>query len=177
MSGRRRPRVLSGDTIKAVLERQERDARGYVPPPEQLYTIDDLRDAGVLPPDEHFIIKRLEECDAGSDLAKTEEVHRRALLDLLRNCLRLGIPLSQKMLDQTAGELERLWFPDPKAEKRWRNEALAHSIEAQIDVLVAKGKSVEEARNVLARNYGHASGEALGKWLDRNRRRAGHKGA
>src|SRR5262249_20606046 len=134
-------------------------------PPHLLATLDDLRDLGELEPDQHFLLKRIEGI---RDDAQAEEALYRAVVDLLRS----GIPLSQHTRDLTAGELERLWWPDLKAEKRRRNEMRAHLIDAQVDVLVAEGNSVETAWKILAEQYEEQSGAALERKVRRLRRKA-----
>jgi len=162
-------RMRTDAEIKALLERVSR------PLP-----LDEMRDRGMLAPDRHFLLKRIAGCDAD----KVKDVWRRAFLELLRNWQRLGIPLSQETLDQTASELERLWWPpDPKAEKCRRRQAKAKELRAELWLLEAiyRREDFKRPRSMakedVARNYGHASGEALRKALQANRvnRRPRHK--
>jgi hypothetical protein len=68
---------------------------------------DEDRDRGLFAPDTHFLLKSI----IGCDVNKVKDVWQRAFLELLRNHQRLGIPLSQEMLNRAADELERLWWP------------------------------------------------------------------
>src|SRR5262249_45337425 len=151
-------RALSDATIKAILERRERDERGEAPSPEDLRDNDDLLELGLIEADEHFISERIENCDP----EKVEDTYRRAVLDLLRS----DIPLSRFTRDLVAGEWERLWRPDPEAEKRARRLIKATVIRADLEVAIAENKRkgvkrpVKEAKNKIAKHWGHHSGEA-----------------
>ena len=75
----------------------------------------------------------------------------------------------RKALDLMRHELE-----EPPLAKSWRNLIVASIANADIDLLAVelkqqgeRGRLVEKARVMLAADYGHASGEALGKWLQR----------
>jgi hypothetical protein len=65
----------------------------------------------LLAPDTQFLLKSVFGCDVN----KVKDAWQRAFLELLRNHQRLGIPLSQEMLNRAADELELFWWPDPKA--------------------------------------------------------------
>ena len=161
-------RILSDAEIEAVLDRRVRDERGEVPAPEDLLYDDDLLKVGLLAPDMHFLLKRIESCD---DPEKVEDTYRRAFVDLLRN----DIPLSQATRDLMAGELERLWWPDPEAKKRARRLMRATVIRRDLEVSIAKNKRegvkrpVKEAKDKIAKHWGHHSGEALRKALQPSR--------
>src|SRR5205814_1313677 len=122
--------ALSDAEIAAILERNDRDERGEVP--DDLVSSDDLArefhalkkdclDHGLIPPDidvfdppdQRFLEQRYIGC---RDREKLEDVYWRAVIELLRNCRRLRIPLSQLTLEMVASKLERLLWPDPKAE-------------------------------------------------------------
>jgi hypothetical protein len=106
-------------------------------------------------------------------IVKLEE--QMALDNLLRTLVRTGHHPSRRLLDATR-ELAGLWRPDPRARKATLNYLEAACILADVEQLAAKlGVSNEEARNKLAAKYGHASGEALGKWVRRARSGAGQK--
>jgi len=161
-------RALSDATIKAILERRDRDERGEVPHPEDLVTDDDLLKLGLLAPDAHFLAKRVMGC---RDAEKLEDTYRRAVLDLLHS----DIPLSQLTRDMTAGELQRLRWPDPEAEKRARRLIKTTVIRADLEVAIAENKRkgikhpVKEAKDKIAKHWGHHSGEALRKALQPGR--------
>jgi hypothetical protein len=74
--------------------------------------LDEMRDRGQIAPDTHFLWKRT---FLREGKVTATDAFRRAFLDLLRNHKRLGIPLSQKILDRAAAELEGKCWPDPKA--------------------------------------------------------------
>ena len=156
-------RVWTDAEFKAGLERADRPWH---------VTLDELRDRGLLAPDRHFLFKRVAGCDAD----KVNDTARRALLDLLRNHLRLGIPLSQETLDETARELERLWWPaDPKAEKCRRRQEKAELLRNVLEISEAKYRQEgvkrprSTAKKQIAKHFGHNSGEALRKALQPNR--------
>jgi hypothetical protein len=129
--------------------------------------LDELRDG--LPRDQSFLL----ECVRANKGKK--DVYRRAFLELLRNWQRLGIPLSQGTLDEAASELERLWWPDPEAEKCRRRQEDAKVLRARLALTelsfreagIRRPRSV--AKDALARDSGHNSGEALRKALQPNR--------
>jgi hypothetical protein len=131
-------RVWTDAEFKAGLERADRPWH---------VTLDELRDRGLLAPDRHFLFKRVAGCDAD----KVNDTARRALLDLLRNHLRLGIPLSQ-----LRNVLEI-------SETKYRQEGVKRP----------RGT----AKKQIAKHFGHNSGEALRKALQPNRvnRRPRHK--
>jgi hypothetical protein len=62
---------------------------------------------------------------------------------------------------------------EPPLAKTWRDLIVASIAYADIDLLAAELRQqgecrpVEKARDMLAADYGHASGAALGKWLQR----------
>ena len=136
-------------------------------------TLDEARARGLIAPDHDFLLKRIDEgCD-----------WRRAFLELLRNWQRLGIPLSQGTLDEAASELERLWWPDAEAEKCRRRQEDAKVLRARLaltELALREAKHPRPrsvAKDALARDSGHNSGEALRKALQPNRvnRRPRHK--
>jgi hypothetical protein len=91
---------VSGKTFEEVLfEEGLRHAAGEEPSGE------------MLAPDTQFLFKSLLDCDVN----KVKDAWRRAFLELLRNHQRLGIPLSQEILNRAADELELFWWPDPNA--------------------------------------------------------------
>jgi hypothetical protein len=75
---------------------------------------------------------------------------------------------TRQALDLMRHELE--W---PPLAKTWRDLIVASIAYADIDLLAAELRQqgecrpVEKARDMLAADYGHASGAALGKWLQR----------
>jgi hypothetical protein len=129
--------------------------------------LDELRDG--LPRDQSFLL----ECVRANKGKK--DVYRRAFLELLRNWQRLGIPLSQGTLDEAASELERLWWPDPEAEKCRRRQEDAKVLHARLaltELALREAKHPRPrraAKDALARDSGHNSGEALRKALQPNR--------
>lgn len=165
-------RALSDATLKAILERRERDERGDVPSPEELLSSDDLR--YLTPPDLHFLIKRIESMPPADkrDVDKVEKVHKRAILDLLRS----SIPLGRIMRDSVADELARLWWPDPEAEKRAHRQMKAYVMRADLEVAIAENRRkgstetpVKKAKDEVAKHWKLHSGEALRKALQPNR--------
>jgi hypothetical protein len=133
--------------------------------------LDKDRDRGLIAPDKHFVWKRVVLClceDAGT---KVKDVFQRATLELLRNHQRLGIPLSQATLDDVANELERLWWPDPKAEKHWIRLMKAKNLRKLLENLETKNRRQgikrprSAAKDEIAQEFGHSSGEALRKHL------------
>jgi hypothetical protein len=138
--------------------------------------LDYIRDR--LPPDRRFLLERVR-----SDANKGKDVYRRAFLELLRNWQHLGIPLSQGTLDEAASELERLWWPDPEAEKCRRRQEDAKVLRARLaltELALREAKHPRPrsvAKDALARDSDHNSGEALRKALQPNRvnRRPRHK--
>jgi hypothetical protein len=123
-----------------------------------------------LGPDWRFLLERLKD---GKPPDKIDDMYRRALLDLLRNCLRMNIPLSQSMLDQTAAELEREWWPEQAAEKRRaemrRGRAELKRKHLQRVEAINRKRGVEHPRRMakeeVARVWAHNSGDALRKSL------------
>jgi hypothetical protein len=118
------------------------------------------------PQDADFLLKRF---------ALSKDADRRAVLESLRNHQRLGIPLSQQTLDQAADELERLWWPNRKAEKNRRRLVEAESLHNLLNILEAmnRQRGVKRprsgAKEEIARHFGFANGEALRKALQANR--------
>jgi hypothetical protein len=144
--------------------------------------LDKDRDRGLIAPDKHFVWKRITLCvceDATSNAdrrgwlpgTKVKDVMQRALLELLRNHQRLGIPLSQYTLDSAADELERLWWPDPKAEKHWLRLMKAKQLRKLLENMETKNRQRgvprprSAAKDEIAQEFGHSSGEALRKHL------------
>jgi hypothetical protein len=135
-------------------------------------------DRGQIAPDGNFLLKRL----ALSNDADKTDTYRRAVLELLRNHQHLGIPLSQRTLDLTADELERLWWPNRKAEKRRRRLVEAEALRNLLDKTeamyrqdgVALPRSM--AKDGIARRFGFENGEALRKHLQANRLRRKPRG-
>jgi hypothetical protein len=139
--------------------------------------LDEMRDR--LPPDQSFLLERVR-----GDANKGKDVYRRAFLELLRDWQRLGIPLSQGTLDEAASELERLWWPpDPEAEKCRRRQENAKVLRWRLALTEAALREAKHprprsvAKDALARDSGHNSGEALRKALQPTRvnRRPRHK--
>jgi hypothetical protein len=124
-------------------------------------------------PDQRFLMKRLALCE---DADKTTD-QRRALVELLRDHQRLGVPLSQYTLDLAAAELERAWWPDKDAKKCWRHVAevmLQHmALEATEAWYRRRGDENprDKAKKEVAKYFRHNSGEALLKFLQPNRSR------
>jgi hypothetical protein len=125
-------------------------------------------------PDWRFLLERLK---GAKPPDKLDDSYRHALLDLLRNCLRMNIPLGQSMLDQVAEELESLWWPDRAAEKRKAEMRLGRA-ELKRDHLqrvkaINRKQGVKRPRSMakdeVARAWGHNSGEALRKSLQTSR--------
>ena len=141
----------------------------YSPTTDEI--LDRDRDRGLLAPDTHFLLKSI----AGCDSDKVKDVWRRAFLDLLRNHQRLGIPLSQEMLNRAADELEWFYWPDPKAEKCRRRLADAELLRNVVAMFEAKYRREvvkaprSRALDEMAKHFGHASGKALRKHLQANR--------
>jgi hypothetical protein len=112
--------------------------------------------------------------DADFLFGKTD-TYRRAVLESLRNHQRLGIPLSQETLDQAADELERLWWPNQKAEKCRRRRVEAESLSNLLNIVEAmnRERGVKRprsgAKEEIAKHFGFANGEALRKALQANR--------
>jgi hypothetical protein len=118
------------------------------------------------PQDEDFLLKRF---------ALSKDADRRAVLESLRNHQRLGKPLSQQTLNQAADELERLWWPNRKAEKYRRCRVEAESLNNLLNIIEAMNRQRgvarprSEAKEEVARYFGFANGEALRKALQANR--------
>jgi hypothetical protein len=167
MSGKP-PRVLSDATIKAILERRERDERGEVPSPEDLLSDEDLLAAGWLAPDMHFLSKRVEGC---RDPEKLEDTFWRAIRDLLKS----DIPLSRTIRDLIAGGLAQRRRPDPEAEKRARRLARAHVMRADLEIAEAINRQQGDprprstAKDQVAKHWKYRDGEALRKALKPSR--------
>jgi hypothetical protein len=102
---------------------------------------------------------------------KVEDTYRLRLVDLLRS----DIPLSRFMRDWTATELERAWWPNPEAEKRSHQQVKAIVMRGDLEAAIAANKRkgvkrpVTEAKDEIARHWGHRNGEALRKALQANR--------
>jgi hypothetical protein len=135
-------------------------------------------DRGQIAPDGDFLLKRL----ALSNDPANPDTYRRAVLELLRNHQHLGIPLSQHTLDLTANELERLWWPNRKAEKRRRrlaeDEALRNLVDKKEAMYRQEGVAAPRrmAKDTIAQHFGFANGEALRKDLQANRVRRKPRG-
>jgi hypothetical protein len=118
-------------------------------------------------------MKRLALCE---DADKTTD-QRRALVELLRDHQRLGVPLSQYTLDLAAAELERAWWPNPEAENLRRRLPEVMLQRLALEVTEAwyrqKGdpKPRYKAKKEVANYFRHNSGEALRKALQPNRSR------
>jgi hypothetical protein len=131
-------------------------------------TDDDLLALGLITPADHFLAKRFMGCQ---DAEKLEDTHRHALVDLLRS----DVPLDRRTRNWIAGELERLSWPNPEAEKRARRQAKAYVIRKDLDAAIAENKQagvvrpVKAAKDKVAVHWGHQSGDALRKELQPNR--------
>jgi hypothetical protein len=78
------------------------------------------------------------------------------------------------MLNRVAKELEQLWWPDPKAEKRrrsqWHAENVRYAVDAEsVAIYRKKGVKRSQVWEEMARYFGHNSGEALRKSQQSNR--------
>jgi hypothetical protein len=122
--------------------------------------------------------RALSDAEIAAILEKRDELHdtfRRAMLDLLRYGVPINMPLSQYMRDKMADELEQLWWPDPKAEKRRRRLAKAETNRVLLEMAedinrqcgVKRPRSV--AKDQIAELLGRSSGEALRKALQEHR--------
>jgi hypothetical protein len=125
-----------------------------------------------LPPDVHFLFTRMMARD-GKDTAT--DAWRRAFLELLRNHQRLGIELSQEMINRAANELESFYWPDPKAEKHRRRQANAEMTRTFLGLVENMYRRAGEprprsaAKDKMAQALRLPSGEALRKALQVNR--------
>jgi hypothetical protein len=99
---------------------------------------DRARDAA----DTHFIVERLRALDraASHDAKAAEDAYRRAILDLLRSGA-----VGPRTLRLTAGELERLWWPDKKRQRRDREQAHLWAFDDMMDYLTLKFQSQGKA--------------------------------
>ena len=122
----------------------------------------------------HFLLKPFENHVSaweGCAWEKVEDTYRHRFVDLLRS----DIPLSRFTRDWAAGELERVWWPNPEAEKRARRLIKATVVRKDLEAAIAENKRkgvkrpVTEAKEEIARHWGHHSGEALRKALQANR--------
>jgi hypothetical protein len=120
--------------------------------------------------DWRFILARIESMPPADkrDADKVEEVYKRAWVDLLRS----DIPLGQDVRNMVATGLERLWWPDPKAEGRWRHLMEACVMRRDFEAAIADGQPPKEAKDKLARHWDRQSGGAFGKAIQPSR--AGH---
>jgi hypothetical protein len=73
--------------------------------------------------------------------------------------------------DMILREIQHHWRPDRKRDKIALREYKAHAIERELADMVAAETTVGEAKETLAREYGHNSVPAFNKWLRRNRPR------
>jgi hypothetical protein len=115
-----------------------------------------------------FITDHMAQHGEGLDL---NEAHHRAVRALLRS----GHQPSRLLQTLLWSELESYWWPDPKAEKRLRNRRRAFVIDAELGVLVGQLRQqgvrdpIARAKRKLAAKHGQRSGDALDRWLRRNR--------
>jgi hypothetical protein len=112
---------------------------------EAKHYLDDLRDSGLIEPDQHFLLMGVQ----GTTVETIEDTLFQALLDLLRS----DIPLSRLTRHQTAGELERLRWPKRHAQLMRKTQVdrdRAH-IASIADVLRAKG--IRNFRGEAEREY------------------------
>lgn len=98
-----------------------------------------------------------------------EESYEILIRDDILKLLRSDTPLRRADRDLIASEYERVWRPDIKRQNKIYQANLAFIIDYRLAELRKSGRSVAEARDKLARDLGHNSGEALEKWLRRNR--------
>jgi hypothetical protein len=179
-------RVLSDATIEVILGRGDRDEHGE-PPPEPLFYFKEA-------PDWDFLMSRLDADAAGPQVPEQEAGSRiqgvlapeefdRALYKAFEDLLDTGIPLSSRTTRELLkGLLGRLHSPDPQAEEHRRALMKAEVMGADLDVAIALKRRqgvrrpVKEAKDEVAKHWGHNSGEALRKALQPsrvNRRRKG----
>jgi hypothetical protein len=158
-------RVLSDAEIAAILERREQDERGEVPAPETLTDVDGLLKLGLVDPDLHFLIRRVEGC---KDLDKLKDAVRCALVELLREHRR---PLSQQVLDLIADELER---PRPKSGRPVLVSQEVLRASAEVFEAINRKRGVARPRTTALedakKHFGFSSAEAVRKALQPSRR-------
>ena len=154
-------RVLSDATIEVILERRDRDERGE-PSPEPLFYFKNE-------PDLDFLLTRIQ------GILAPEEFDR-ALYKAFEDLLGTDIPLSSRTTrDLLRGLLGRLHSPDPEAEEHRRALMKAEVMSADLDVAIALkrrqgvGRPVKEAKDEVAKHWGHNSGDALRKALQPSR--------
>jgi hypothetical protein len=115
-----------------------------------------------------FVTDHMARHDKGLDV---REAHHRAIRALLQS----GHQPSRLLQRLLWGELEARWWPEPKAEKRLRKRRRAFVIDAELNVLADQLRQqgahdpTAQAKRELAGKYGHPSGDALDRWLRRNR--------
>jgi hypothetical protein len=173
-------RIEQFDLGDKRLEQRLERLRAARPPSERhrtdLLDIDDLRDLGIIEPDAHFILKRIEGIpgDARRDAATVLDVVRRAYIDLQRS----DVPLSRSTRDMVAGELESQYLPKREREqrnRRFKRQSRAHEMRRSLDVLLQQleGVTGKERRDKLyehAKHWGHKSDYALRKAIQPTRR-------
>jgi hypothetical protein len=154
-------RVLSDATIEVILERRDRDERGE-PPPEPLFYFNEA-------PDWDFLMTRIE------GVLAPEEFDG-ALYKAFEDLLDTDIPLSSRTTRELLkGLLRGLHSPDPQAEEHRRALMKAEVMGADLDVAIALKRRqgvrrpVNEAKDEVAKHWGHNSGDALRKALQPNR--------
>jgi hypothetical protein len=89
---------------------------------------------------------------------------RQAMIDLLRSKL----PLDKYMRDCIADELQMLM--NPKMEKRRSIRAKVEVIKEALAEHERHGEKPEDAYAKIAQEFGHASGDALRKWMENHER-------
>jgi len=148
-------RVLSDATIEGILERRDRDERGE-PPPEPLFYFKEA-------PDWVFLMTRIQ------GVLAPEEFDR-ALYKAFEDLLDTDIPLSSRTARELLkGLLGRLHSPDPQAEEHRRALMKAVVMGADLDVAIALKRRqgvrrpAKEAKDEVAKHWGHNSGDALRK--------------
>jgi hypothetical protein len=130
-----------------------------------------------LGPDWRFLLERIAGAKPSDNL---DDRYRRALLNLLSNCLRMNIPLSQSMLDQVVEELKLEWYPEHAAERRRAERRRGHLLAVELKraalqriEAINRKRGVKRPRSMakeeVARAWGHNSGEALRKDLQAHR--------
>ena len=166
-------RALSDAQVAAVLEALEqlRDELEVEWPPASEGLLDEIRDTGLVGPDLQFLAKRIGLCKEPEEAG---DAFRRAMLELLRSRQRHH----KVTLNLVAGELERLWWPTPEAEKaenRRLRSIRAKTKRAWVQIMEAilRRKGVKHSRStaweVMARAFGHSSGAALRRDLQASR--------
>jgi hypothetical protein len=129
----------------------------------------------MLAPDTQFLWKGL---FAGTqfiscDTIKVKDAWRRAFLELLRNHQRLGIPLSQEMLNRAADELERVWWPGAGRPARCSPKILRYYVDET--EAINRKRGVDRPRTTALKEakefFGYRSVETVRKAMQPSRHR------